>query len=125
MLSFSLITIKYLSLFYEGARKLFSKINLNIHPFFSHFYKYMFAFTKPNAIASLTCTIGRGNFPLPLMKRSRIRNAKVSTYLRRGVNEGQILVAIKVAMEKTKVSVTLKCRASSHVDSFARLRLCS
>lgn len=36
-----------------------------------------------------------------------------------------MFVAIKVAMEMTKVSVTLKCRASLHVGSFGRLKLCS
>lgn len=33
--------------------------------------------------------------------------------------------AIKVAMEVSKVSVTLKCRAPLHVGPFGRLRLCS
>jgi len=54
------------------------------------------------------CDIRCGNFPLPLMNWSRIRNAKAYTYIYiyiryDGVNEGQIWsCAIKVTVEASK-----------------------
>lgn len=62
-----------------------------------------------------------GNFPLPLMNRLRIRNAKTPTHIRySGVNKVQMLGAIKVVVRVRLKPIILKmsCAAAHRVRLF-------